>query len=112
MEMAAATGNYEAASGGKVEVQIIDAGSYSGLLSMAWGASDIDQKNAAGFKRTTTYKGAKALEEYRKAERSSSIQLIAAQRFAVKVTGRGVDMKAVRAALDAVDLDALGRLAH
>jgi hypothetical protein len=112
MEMAAATGTYEAAAGGKVEIQLIDAGSYSGLLSTAWGASDIDQENDTGFKRTATYKGVKTLEEYRKADNSSSIQLIAAQRFAVKVSGRGVDMRAVHAALDAVDLDALGRLAH
>jgi hypothetical protein len=112
MEMAAATGTYEDATGGKVEIQLIDAGSYSSLLSMAWGVSDIDQENEAGFKRSTTYKGAKTIEEYRKAERAGSIQLIAAQRFAVKVTGRGVDMKVVRAALDAVDIDALGRLAH
>ena len=112
MEMTAATGTYEAATGGKVEIQLIDAGSYSSLLAMAWGASDIDQENENGFKRSTTYKGAKALEEYRKAERVNLIQLIAAQRFAVKVTGHDVDMKVVRAALDAVDLDALGRLAH
>ncbi len=112
MEMSAATGTYESATGGKIEIQLIDAGSYSGLLSTAWDASNIDQRDETGFKRSTIYKGAKTLEEYRKAERAGSIQLIAAQRFAIKVTGRDVDMKVVRAALDTVDLDALGRLAH
>jgi len=107
LEMAAATGAYEAAAGGKVDIQLIDAGSYSGLLSIARNFA-----GAAPGQSPVAYKACPGVEQYDRQSRSGSLQIIVAQRFAVKVTGSGVDMKVVRAALDAVDLDALGRLAR
>jgi hypothetical protein len=107
MEMAAAEAAYQAADGGAVTIQIIDAGSYSGLLAMSW--------NAAGSvpgQAPVTYKSCPGIEQYDRQSRGGSFQIIAAQRFVVKAGGQNVDQKVLRAAMDSVDIDALGRLAR
>ncbi|MCX5795356.1 MAG: YIP1 family protein [Elusimicrobia bacterium] len=106
MEMAAAEGTYRTADGGAVTIQIIDAGSYSSLLSMAWNAAGSMPGQSA-----VTYKSCPGMEQYDRQSRSGSFQIVAAQRFAVRVNGQNVDQKLLRAAMDSVDLDALGRLA-
>ncbi|MBI5241806.1 MAG: YIP1 family protein [Elusimicrobia bacterium] len=104
VEMAMAEASYRAESGGAVTVQLIDAAGYSSLISMAMGAG--------GGRGALSYKSCPGLEQYDPGSRSGSFQVIAAGRFAVKVSGQNVEQKALRSAMDAVDLDALGRLAR
>ncbi|MDD5630315.1 MAG: YIP1 family protein, partial [Elusimicrobia bacterium] len=106
MEMASAEGTYRGPDGGTVAIQLIDAGSYSSLLSMAWGAAGSMPGSSA-----VTYKSCPGMEQYDPKTRSGSFQIIAAKRFAVRVSGQNVDQKVLSAAMDSVDLDALGRLA-
>ena len=102
METAMAQASYKAPDGGLVSLQIVDSGGASGLLSMAL--------SAAGSRGAATYKSFPAAEQYDPGSRSGTFQVLCAGRFAVKVSGQGVDQKVLRSAMDAVDLDALKRL--
>lgn len=102
METAMAQASYKAPDGGLVSLQIMDSGGASGLLSMAL--------SAAGSQGAATYKSFPAAEQYDPGSRSGTFQVLCAGRFAVKVSGQGVDQKVLRSAMDAVDLDALKRL--
>jgi hypothetical protein len=102
-DLVTAEAAFQAPDGGTITVQIVDAGSYGGMLAMAF--------NAAGGQGALSYKSYPGLEQYDAGSRSGSFQIVAAGRFAVKVTGQDVDGKVLRAAMDAVDLDSLARLA-
>jgi hypothetical protein len=66
--------------------------------------------NAAGVSGAPAYKSLPAMEQYDPGTRSGSFQVMAAGRFAVKISGRNVDQKVLREAMDAVDLHKLSAL--
>ncbi|MFC1679896.1 YIP1 family protein, partial [Elusimicrobiota bacterium] len=112
MDTAVAKGVYESASGGKIFITIADAGSLSGMLEMAWGLVDMEKETDTSYERTLRYKGGKAHEKYDRVMREGIFETIVAKRFSVKVKGRGVDMDAIRAAADQVDVGRLQSLAE
>ena len=111
-QTAAAKADYSAPGGGTLTLAIVDAGNYSGILSLAFNAGKVLREDGTGYTRKVVYRDCSGVEGYDHASRSGSVQILAAQRFLVKSSGRGIEDKALLAALDALDLDALGRLAR
>ena len=111
-QTAAAKADYSAPGGGTLTLAIVDAGNYSGILSLAFNAGKVLREDGSSYTRKVVYRDCSGVEGYDNASRSGSVQILAAQRFLVKSSGRGIEDKALLAALDALDLDALGRLAR
>ena len=112
MEMSGAMAAYAAVDGRRVSVRIIDTASFSPLLDRAWAAESAEQKSSAGFKRAAEFQGWPAIEEFSEAPRTASLRVAAHQRFVLEAAGSGTDLGALRSALAALDLRALGLLAR
>lgn len=107
-----ALARYEDGKGARVEIEIIDIGTFSGVASLAfaWVRVEIDQEGDDGYERTTTLGGRKAYERYSKRERAGELDVIVAGRFIVAVRGSGIDMGAFRAVVGKLDLAKLEAL--
>ena len=97
---------YEDGKGGRMKVSITDAGTLTGIasLAVAWINVEIDKEGDSGYERTTTIDGRKAYERYDKATRTGKLDVVAAGRFLVAAEATGLDMKAFRAAVGRLDL--------
>ena len=111
-QTAAAKADYSAPGGGTLTLAIVDADNYSGMLALAFNAGKVQREDGTGYTRKVVYRDCSGMEGYDNASRSGSVQILAAQRFLVKSSGHGIEDKALLAALDALDLDALGQLAR
>ena len=100
---------YEDGKGARLEIELIDAGTLTGLASVAfaWINVEIDKEGDGGYERTTTLEGRKAFERYSTKDRSGELDVVVAGRFIVSARGTGIDMKTFRAALGSLDLAAL-----
>jgi len=110
-----ATGDYGEAGTPQLEIQIKDLGAMGPLGAMAgfgWTSAEIDSEGDDGYERTTQYKGRKGLEKYRTIDRSGSATVMIAGRFMVEIKGHNIDPAQLRAAVEAIDFDALERLAN
>lgn len=108
-----AEGDYEGPDGAKLSIKITDTGSMKGFAGMAsaqWAMVELERESDEGFERTFTYKGNKAYEKYQNGPKRAQLNTIVASRFVVELQGRKVEMKAVKAALEDVDLDALAEM--
>lgn len=110
IKVAQATGEYSNGNDGSVTIKIMDMGTMKGFVGMAtagWAMTEIDRESDTGYERTFTYKGHKAMEEYDNQSKQGKISVLVGNRFVVEIDGDNVDMKAVKAALDKIDLNAL-----
>lgn len=100
---------YEDGKGARLEIELIDAGTLTGLASVAFGwiHVEIDKEGDGGYERTTTLAGRKAFERYSKKDRAGELDVMVAGRFVVSARGTGIDMKTFREALGKLDLDRL-----
>jgi hypothetical protein len=103
---------YEDGKGGRMKVSITDAGTLTGLasLAVAWVSVEIDKEGDSGYERTTTIDGRKAYERYDKATRTGKLDVVAAGRFLVAAEANGLDMKGFRAAIERLDFGQLEAL--
>ena len=65
------------------------------------------KESDTGFERTITYKGSRGHEKYDSSRKRGEMQVVVADRFVVEVRGRKVEWKAIRSAMEALDLDDL-----
>lgn len=110
-----ATGDYGEAGTPQLEIQITDLAAMGPLAAMAdfgWTSADIDSEGDDGYERTTQYEGRQGVEKYRTIDRTGSVKVMVAGRFMVEVKGDNIDPAQLRAAAEAIDLDALERLAN
>ena len=109
-----AEGNYESRDGdSSIDIEIVDMGSIKGLTAMAtlgWAFADIDRETDSGYEKSTEYSGHKAFEEYDKDDQSGKIHVLVAKRFHVEVKGYGVKMKAIKKALDEINIRKLEKM--
>ena len=119
IQISSAEGSYASDDGKSITVKIADIGSLSGVAGMtgyAWANTEIDRESDNEYEKSTTFKGYKAFEKYNKKDHSGDISVLIADRFVVEVQGSDVDMKALKAALETVDLRKLdgmkGKGAH
>lgn len=97
---------------GQLTIEIGDIGNAAGLASIAALAANVSEtENDAGYDRNVDDRGVRVHETWRNAGKHSELYALVAHRFALGVTADGLDMGAVRAALDAVDLTKLETLA-
>ncbi|NBC85002.1 MAG: hypothetical protein GVY25_02270 [Bacteroidetes bacterium] len=97
----------------RITVTVTDMGSMSGLTSLssrvsAWTESETE--STTGYDRGTTIAGYDGRETFRSYETGGStgrLQFLVADRFQVEVDGRNVPMDRLKAAGEAVDIDAL-----
>jgi hypothetical protein len=92
---------------GRIDLNITDMGSMSGLTGMAafgWAMAEIDRETESGYEKTSTYGGFKAFEKYNKNNQDGEIQVLVGNRFSVEVKGHEVTMDQVKAALGKIDL--------
>lgn len=103
---------YGDGKGARIVLEITDAGTLTGVasLAVAWISIDIDKEGDSGYERTTTMAGRKAYERYAKADRAGELDVLVAGRFLVEAKATGVDMKTFKEAVAKLDLDRLEAL--
>jgi hypothetical protein len=96
------------------EIKIVDPGGFTGFVTMAavWASVEIEEESDTGYKKTLVIDGHKAMEEWNAPNKRGKVNAIVANRFVVEISGRGVEMKDLKKALKAVDLDELKELAE
>jgi hypothetical protein len=108
MQATNATGTYKGADGSTVELSISDASAVSGLMEMAESLPQTTQSESdSGYEKYVLLGGRKVHEKYDTHSHHGELQALVAKRFAVAVTGEGVDMSMLESALGAVDLGKL-----
>ena len=111
MQATNATGNYKGADGSNVEVTIADASAVAGLMEMAESLPQTtNSESDSGYEKDVMLGGHKVHEKYDTRNRHGELQTIVAKRFAVGLTGDGVDMSTLENALGAIDLGRLESL--
>lgn len=113
--VSAATGDYGEAGTPQLEIQITDLAALGPLAALAdfgWTSAEIESEGDDGYEWTTQYKGRRGVEKYRTIDRTGSVKVMVAGRFMVEVKGDKIDPAQLRAAAEAIDFDALERLAN
>lgn len=92
--------------GGSVHLKITDPGNLSGLAAMAamWMNLELDKETDTGYEKTGTANGRRFHEKYDRGSKSGEYTVVVGNRFLVEVDGRGVDMPAMKKAVDQVNL--------
>lgn len=105
MQATNATGTYKGADGSTVELSISDASAVSGLMEMAESLPQTtNSESDSGYEKDVLLGGHKVHEKYNMQSHHGELQAFVAKRFAVAVTGEGVDMSTLESALGTVDL--------
>ncbi len=105
MQATNATGTYKGADGSTVELSISDASAVSGLMEMAESLPQTtNSESDSGYEKDVVLGGRKVHEKYNTHSHHGELQAFVAKRFAVAVTGEGVDMSTLESALGTVDL--------
>jgi Yip1-like protein len=105
MQATNATGTYKGADGSIVELSISDASAVSGLMEMAESLPQTTHSESdSGYEKDVLLGGHKVHEKYNTQSHHGELQAFVAKRFAVAVTGDGVDMSTLESALGTVDL--------
>lgn len=106
-----ATAEFEAIDGDAgLTVKYTDIGGLGALAKMAVAMQEVDEETENGFRRTTTYAGFKALEEFDGEDKSSKVQLFPGDRVAVEIEAHGMSFDAVKQIVGKLDLKKLAAL--
>ena len=99
-------GIYKDGKGGKLVLEIVDTGSFTGVASLTLNTIkvEIDREGDDGYERTLMVGGHKAFETYSSKKRRGERHIFVAGRFAVSLNATGVDEKTFRAAADEIDI--------
>jgi hypothetical protein len=97
----------------RIELSLVDMGAMGALAGMA-GAMNVrsNSETADGYERTTTVNGQIVTERWDRASNSGAYGRMVGGRFMVQAEGAGVDMAALKQAVDGVDRGRLERLAR
>jgi len=88
-----ATADYQGAAGARAEIKIADVSAVSGLLDVAGAmVQNTSSESDTGYEKDTTIGGRLMHEKYDAKSKHGELSAIVAKRFAVNVTGDGVDM--------------------
>jgi len=108
MQSTHATGTYKGTDGASVELTIADASAVSGLMDLAESLPQTtDSESDSGYEKDVILGGRKVHEKYNTRSRHGELQAIVAKRFAIDLTGEGVDMSKLESAFGTVDLGKL-----
>jgi hypothetical protein len=113
--VSSAEATYEEEDGqGRMTITITDvpAGGGIAMMGASWMMMEMERESDTGYERTVEYQGMPAYEKFqRNGDRSSAEKQVAVdRRYLIKVEGRNVEMEAVEALLDQINLSTLQRL--
>jgi hypothetical protein len=94
-----------------VELEISDLGGMSGLTLLAgWAMVQTESESSDGYERTYQKDGMRVHEKWDAGSRHGVYERVVADRFLVKIEGRGLEMDDLKDAADSVDLSDLAAL--
>ncbi len=111
--VSAVEARYEDGEGGRIEVGIVDVGALPVVAMMGivdWMNVDVEEESDRGWKRTLTFEGYPALEEFRGSDSDrgrAEFTYFVEQRFVVTLEGRNVSMDDVLDFRDEIGTDEL-----
>ncbi len=95
-------------AGGTVQIEVSDLGNVGGLAALAGTAGNLaESEDNDGYEKNADVAGQKVHESWKNATKHSELMSIVDSRFAVGVTGHGVDMDTALKALQTVDVGKL-----
>ena len=96
---------------GRIELEIVDMGSGSGLMSLAgWAMVQRERETDTGFERVRKRDGRMSREVWDSQSLSGTSAVVLGERFLVSVSGVAEEFKDLQSALDEIDLDGLEKL--
>lgn len=108
--LVAASGNYER-DGRLVHAEIMDGGSYPGVIAPFQAMPQFSQESSDGFMRSTTIAGHAAIETWEREGSHGELQVLVGERFLVRLEGTGLSAEELRDWLGRCDLEGLARMA-
>jgi hypothetical protein len=99
-----ATANYQGPAGVRAEIKISDISGVSGLLDVAGAmVQNTNSESDTGYEKDMTLGGRPAHEKYDARSKHGEVAVIVAKRFAVDVTGDGVEMSTLEQYAGSID---------
>jgi hypothetical protein len=94
-----------------VDLEITDMGGAKGLGMLAgWALTESESESDHGYERVYQHDGSRVHEQWDSASKDGTYDLIVAERFLVKLHGRGLEMDAIKDAAKSLDLGGLAKL--
>lgn len=112
LQIASGRASYRSESGEQsLDLEITDMGSAKGLAMMAgWALAESESESDQGYERVYQQDGARVHEKWDSSSKSATYDLIVAERFLVKLQGRGLEMDAIKKAAASLDVQGLAKL--
>lgn len=104
VKASSATANYQGPAGARAVIKISDISGVSGLLDVAGAmVQNTNSESDTGYEKDTTLGGRPAHEKYDARSKHGEVGVIIAKRFAVDVTGDGVEMSTLEQYAGTID---------
>ncbi len=112
LQVATGKASYRDSAGEKtLDLEVTDMGGMSGLAMFAgWAMVETESESDQGYERVRQQDGMRVHEKWDTSSRSGTYDLIVADRFLVKLQGRGVEMDDLKKAAGQLDLGDLAKL--
>lgn len=113
-QVSVAEGEYGAPEGARFDVKITDLGGMGplGMLAGAgWMGAEVESEGDHGYERTALFQGHKGFEKYDQTSRTGSTTVTVRNRFLVEIQGVDVEPGQMKAAIDAISLAGLEKIA-
>jgi hypothetical protein len=108
MKGSQAVGDYQGQGGARAQIKIVDAAAVSGLINVAQSfAANQTSESDSGYEKQANVGGRLVHEKYDNNSKHGELDAIVAKRFAVNVTGDGVDMSTIEQYASLVDFSKL-----
>jgi hypothetical protein len=108
MKGSQAVGDYQGQGGARAQIKIVDAAAVSGLINVAQSfAANQSSESDSGYEKQANVGGRLVHEKYDNNSKHGELDAIVAKRFAVDVTGDGVDMRTLEQYASLVDFSKL-----
>ena len=96
-----------------IEIKVTDMGTmkaFGAFAAAALPGVEIDRETEDGYEKTTKILGYSAMEKFSKSKKKAEVRLFVEGRFVVEIDGKGVEMKTVKAAVEAIDIKKLASM--
>jgi hypothetical protein len=111
INVAKAEGTYRSGKGETLDLSITDMGGMRGIgLLASWATAEQDRETQDGYEKTGKVDGRPTHEKLDRNGKNGTYGVIVADRFLVEATGRDVDIKDLKQAVNAVGLNNLEAL--
>lgn len=112
LQIASGRASYREESGDRsIDLEITDMGSAKGLAMMAgWALAESESESDQGYERVYQQDGMRVHEQWDSSSKSATYDLIVAERFLVKLHGRGLEMDAIKDVAKSLDVQGLAKL--